>query len=246
MDTQFTISTVIPVYNGERYLVEAIQSVLAQTLPPTEIIVVNDGSTDSTAQVAAQFKDEIQYLYQPNAGVATARNAGLRTAQGDFISFLDADDLWSRNKQARQLACLLENPHIGIVMGLTQCLRRVDSAHGESTFERFQSPWFPPSMGSMLIRKGVFEQVGLFDESLRQSEDLDWMMRAREQEIVIQQLQCVVQFYRLHGDNITRNRTLREFSAIKKHLARVRRLTDAAASSPDNTGFDPGTQSVKA
>ena len=98
------ISCIVPVYNGERYLGEAIDSILAQTYGPLEIIVVDDGSTDGTAEVVATYGDQVRYLWQPNAGQAAARNHGLSVTQGEFISFLDADDLWHPEKLDRQIA----------------------------------------------------------------------------------------------------------------------------------------------
>jgi glycosyltransferase involved in cell wall biosynthesis len=100
--TPNTITAIIPVHNGERHLAEAIQSVLAQTLPPGEIIVVDDGSTDASAAIAQSFGAPVRVLAQPNLGPAAARNLGLAHATGDLLAFLDADDLWTPNKLARQ------------------------------------------------------------------------------------------------------------------------------------------------
>src|SRR5262245_47159032 len=97
------ISCVVPVYNGERYLREALDSIQAQTYRPIEIIVADDGSTDGTAAVAAEYDHKVRYLFQPNAGTAAACNLGLQAARGDFIAFLAADDLWHRDKLLRQI-----------------------------------------------------------------------------------------------------------------------------------------------
>ncbi len=97
------ISCIVPVFNGERYLAEALESIFAQTHRPIEIIVIDDGSTDGTPDVAARFKSSIKYIRQTNAGPPAARNRGLSEAESDFIAFLDADDLWHPEKLARQL-----------------------------------------------------------------------------------------------------------------------------------------------
>ena len=99
------VSAIIPVYNCERYLAEAIESVLAQTYRPIGIIVVDDGSTDGSADVAKSFTDpQVRYFYQPNSGQGAARNQGTNLARGSFFTFLDADDLWTDNKLELQLA----------------------------------------------------------------------------------------------------------------------------------------------
>ena len=92
------ISCIVPVFNGERYLAEALDSILAQTWRPLEVIVVDDGSTDGTAHIAAGYGAEVSYIHQANAGPAAARNRGLDAARGEFIAFLDADDLWHKDK----------------------------------------------------------------------------------------------------------------------------------------------------
>ena len=98
------ISCVVPVFNGERYLGEALDSILAQTYRPLELLVVDDGSTDGAAALVTRYRDQTRPLFQPNAGQAAARNLGLSVARGEFVAFLDADDLWHPEKLARQMA----------------------------------------------------------------------------------------------------------------------------------------------
>src|SRR5262249_2428536 len=106
------ISCIVPVFNGERYLREALDSILAQTYQPLELIVLDDGSTDGTAALVAGYGERIRYLWQANAGEAGARNRGLSIAQGEFVAFLDADDLWHPEKLRRQLARLHDRPEL--------------------------------------------------------------------------------------------------------------------------------------
>jgi glycosyltransferase involved in cell wall biosynthesis len=108
------ISCIVPVYNSERYLGETLDSILAQTYRPLEIIVVDDGSTDGTAAVAAGYGHRVRYVRQANAGEAAARNRGLNVAEGEFVAFDDADDLWHPEKLERQVARLEHRPEIDL------------------------------------------------------------------------------------------------------------------------------------
>ncbi len=105
------VSVIIPVYNGERYLAEAIGSVLAQTYTPFELIIIDDGSSDNSSGIARSFK-EVRYYHQSNQGVAAARNAGISFAHGGFIAFLDQDDIWMHDKLSVQMDYLLQHPEV--------------------------------------------------------------------------------------------------------------------------------------
>jgi len=111
-----TVSIVIATYNLGRYLGETLSSVLAQTHPDREVIVIDDGSTDDTAARIAPFRDRIAYVVQPHAGLAAARNHGLRLARGDYVAVIDADDLWAPEKLATQVAIARRLPHCGMVL----------------------------------------------------------------------------------------------------------------------------------
>lgn len=220
------ISVIIPVYNGERYLAEAIRSVLEQTLPPDEIIVVDDGSTDGSARVVAQMAGQsrlpIRYVHQVNQGPSAARNRGVRSTDADLIAFLDADDIWDLRKQEIQAAHLFANPAVFIVWGFIQMF-----AVEGTTLVPLHTPWHGPNLGSALFRREVFESVGDFDETMRLSEDLDWYLRARELEIPQSVLTDVVLWYRRHEENmwLGQDRSLRSsLLAVKKRLDRRRAL----------------------
>src|SRR5580704_8461828 len=124
-----SISCIVPVYNGARFLAEALESILAQTLPPTEIIVVDDGSTDATREVARAYTRHVFYVRQPHAGPASARNCGVGLATGDFLSFLDADDLWHAEKLERQMHALEANPAAGLCVTYLQDFWVEELAH---------------------------------------------------------------------------------------------------------------------
>ena len=114
------VSCIIPVFNGARFLGEAVDSILAQTYRPCEVIVVDDGSTDATGDVIAGYGERVVAVRQPNRGEAAARNAGVRAARGALVAFLDADDLWGPEKLTRQAAKLGEDPRIDL------CFTRLD------------------------------------------------------------------------------------------------------------------------
>lgn len=226
------VSVIIPVYNGAPFLAEAVQSVRRQEHAPLEIIVVDDGSTDATAQVAAGFGRGIRYTYQPNRGPAAARNTGLRLAGGDVIGFLDADDLWTDRCLAVLLGHLESSPGVDLVMGYTQLIRAAHAAADGSGFEEVASPWPVLSLGSTLIRRSAFDVVGLFDERMPYSEDVDWFLRAKEATLSLLIVSDVVQLYRRHKDNLTNRTGLtnRHFvQALKQSLDRRRRQADGPA-----------------
>jgi glycosyltransferase involved in cell wall biosynthesis len=199
------ISVIIPVFNGERFIAEAIQSVLNQNYEPLEMIVVDDGSTDATADVVKTFGEKIRYIYQENGGVAKARNTGLNAASGDYIAFLDADDLFCNNKLNIQLKIFEEYLSLGIAFGYSS---RCNYTGQNTDYEivNHSDKCFTFTLGSMLISKSVFDSVGNFDEEMKQAEDLDFLFRAKESGFPIAVHPEITQIYRQHDKNITRNR----------------------------------------
>lgn len=182
------VSVIIPTYNRRELVQRAIASVLSQTRPVEEIIVVDDGSDDGTGEALAQaFGDRVRCVRQANAGVSAARNHGLRLARGRFIALLDSDDEWLPEKTQRQVAWLDAHPGFGMVL----CdVMRMDAQHRE--FDRFRRREQLPEDGrvlkwvllnpalapaSMMMRREVYESVGGFDESLPTGEDLDYHLR---------------------------------------------------------------------
>ncbi len=197
------VSVLIPAFNAERYLAEAIESALAQTWAPVELIVVDDGSSDATAEVARGFGDRVRYERQRNAGIGAARNRCLDLARGDQLAFLDADDVWERDKLARQLAALgsgSERPEL--VFGHVR---------------QFVSPELPPEErarlvcppdpqpgylpGAMLASGPAVERVGRFRTDLHVGEFVDWMARARDLGLRELMLDATVLRRRLHDAN---------------------------------------------
>jgi glycosyltransferase involved in cell wall biosynthesis len=173
------ISVIIPAYTAARYLPDAVASIRRQQYAPVEIIVVDDGSTDGTDQVVAQWSD-VRYHHQENGGVSLARNVGIRLARGEIYAFLDADDLWTDDHLALLLPPLLANPQLRFVWGSSRWVRCADDGVGlrEQEMEIESQPLFLVMAG--LYRPEAFAEAGLFDESLRQTEDTDWIAKARQ------------------------------------------------------------------
>lgn len=234
-DRQLSVSIVIPVYNGEKFLDSVIYHVKNQNYHPIEIIVIDDGSTDKTAEVAAKFQDSIRYVYQENRGPAAARNHGIKIAKGEAIAFLDVDDLWSHDKLQLQACYLAANPSVEIVQGLIQQMKLSQiTTDGEAIFAADYNPYNYINLGSALYRKSVFERVGLFDETLKFGEDVDWFIRAWENRIEKVVLEQVTLFYRLHRSNMTLGKNLVELGFVKiykKHLDRCRNRGNLPSSS---------------
>lgn len=203
------VSVIIPVYNGERYLAEAIDSSLAQTYQPMEIIVVDDGSTDKSANIAKSFKD-VRYYQQTNQGVSVARNVGLASVRGGFIAFLDADDIWTPNKLDTQINYLLKHPHVGY----TITNQKIIMEHGTSVPTFFNKellqkdhPGFVPS--SLVARKVVFEQIGGFDATyVNEGEDIEWFARAKDAGIPMVIHKETLLHRRMHKSNISLHRRM--------------------------------------
>lgn len=224
------VSVIIPSYNGGRYLTEAIESILAQEYRPIEVIVVNDGSADNTETIAGRYGDRIIYTRQENRGPAAARNRGLQMSHGKVIGFLDADDLWSRNKLSRQLS-LLADVSVEIVLGLSQPMKLRMEADGRSTFENWYGPYCALLFGAAVFRRSVFDKVGLLDETLHHGEDTDWFMRARERGVSMTITEEVSLFYRHHESNMTLDSVARKrffILALKKSLDRRRHEGDGS------------------
>jgi glycosyltransferase involved in cell wall biosynthesis len=224
-DHRALVSAIIPVYNGERYLADAIRSVLEQEHRPLELIVVDDGSSDGSAAVARAFPD-VRYHYQPNGGIGAARNRGLELAQGTFIAFLDADDVWPLHKLALQVQAFIIDPGLDIVSG------HVEQFHSPELDEtvkwRIRCPSDPlpgHAFGAMLIKRESFLRVGPVSIVRTKAECVDWCLRAAELGLRLAMLADVVLRRRLHEDNhgIQHRQELADYAhALKASLDRRR------------------------
>ncbi len=210
------ISCIVPVLNGDRFLGESLESILSQSYRPLEVIVVDDGSTDGTAEVVAAFGDRVTYWWQATAGAAAARNLGLKMAQGEFISFLDADDLWHPEKLARQVARLRQRTDIDLCLTCFQNVWMPELAEEEKRYQEhpLSRPSSAYSLCTLLARRAVFERFGNFNKDLRHGENLIWFFGAAERGAVIEILPDVLMYRRFHLNNLTRNNGLDGFFPI--------------------------------
>jgi glycosyltransferase involved in cell wall biosynthesis len=208
------VSVIIPAYNAAHFLAKAVASVERQGYSPLEIIVIDDGSTDNTAEVVRSLRSVDRYLRQENAGPATARNRGIEIAQGEFIAFLDADDEWPAGKLDLQVGRLRAEPQLDVVLGRIQYIPLPGGVMVDIEFEGEDHTITHVHLGSGVYRRRVFERVGLFDESLRYSEDVDWFMRAREEDVSMVILAQVTLLYQLHASNMTRGKSYRDLNII--------------------------------
>jgi len=222
------VSVVIPAYNAEKYIEEAINSVLNQTFQDFEVIVIDDGSQDSTKEKVLNYSDSrIKYIYKENGGPSTARNAGIKNAKGEYIAFLDYDDIWMPQKLERQLAKFSLEPDLGLVYSWVQSINPDGSTrfvsepenegwvHNEIILDNFQHN------GSIqLVKKECFEKAGYFDESLLNAQDWDmWIRLAKYYKFGV--VKEILVRYRVRSDSLSkRHRRLNKafIRIMDKHL----------------------------
>ena len=210
-----TVSVVIPAYNCGRYLPETIESALSQTLPPLEVIVIDDGSTDDTAEVLRRYEGRIRYIHQRNMGISAARNAGIRVARGSLIAFLDADDVWLPSMLAQQCEALRRTgagvAHTGFYNWDSTTGKRVPPVRDNSLFDGYcYRKFFWNETGdpasAFMVRRSCFDAVGLFDEEIPGGccEDLEmWTRLSRRFSFTYVDAPLVLR--RQHESNITRH-----------------------------------------
>jgi len=223
------VSVIIPAYNGDRYIGAAIDSVLEQTYPDYEIIVVDDGSMDNTDQVVKQYGNRVRYLSQRNQGVAASRNFGLAAALGDYIAFLDQDDVFLPHKLASQVELLDRDSELGIVNSGWQICGDRDLNNSDPASAAVQpwqqipdlTPanliiWKPVFLGAMLFRRDWLERSGGFDTSLEQTPDVELVMRLAKMGCPAAWVEQITVKYRQHEDNASKNSLLqaRELNKI--------------------------------
>jgi glycosyltransferase involved in cell wall biosynthesis len=207
------VSVVIPTHNYGRFICETIESALAQSYSPIEIVVVDDGSTDDTPQRLAVYGHRVRYIYQPNRGVSAARNNGIAAARGELIAILDSDDLWLPEKLEQQVAVWVREPDSGLVaterFAIDETGRRLDYDKERCSREGFREltmrdllelPAFSPS--SVLARKDVLQAVGGFDEGVIGVEDMEMWVRVAARFRVLR-LNATLTAQRFHSKSLS-------------------------------------------
>jgi len=223
------VSVVITVFNGEKYLREAVESVLAQTYGSFEVILIDDGSTDNSAAIAKNFSSQLRYFYQENRGQGFAMNRAIELSIGSFLAFLDADDLWKEDKLLRQMAAFDDNPDVDMVFGQVEQFYSSELDENHRKRIRIPARVMPGFFkGCMLIKRDSFFRVGAFDTRWKLGDFIDWYLRATEEGLTSIMLNEILLLRRIHADNTgIRERRLRpEFSRILKASLDRRRVKD--------------------
>lgn len=224
-DRRPRVSVVVPVYNGAPFLAEALASVLAQSYEPLEVVVVDDGSSDSSARVAMSFAG-VRCLRQPNRGVAAARNAGVAASSGELVAFIDQDDRWTPAKLRRQVPYLQGHPGTGFCLAhqrfvLEPGARRPSWLRAE-LLDADPVGYLP---GTLVVRRTVLDRVGPFDETNPIASDTDWFLRAKDAGIAMAILPEVLLERRIHRDNQsaqTSSGTRQLLEAVRRSIHRQR------------------------
>lgn len=223
------VSVVIPVYNSERYINEAIDSLIKQSFQDYEIIAIDDGSTDGTANVVKKYAGKVKYIYQQNMGPASARNRGIKEANGRYIAFLDADDVSEKDRLETQVNAFKKNKDAGLVYSSLSFINekgnKISGIHRSKQYdsETFLGKMFTRnimvSASVVMARKSLIEELGGFDENIHLSEDYDmWLRMAKNNSIVYIDVPLVR--YRRHSNNASINREenkTNEAKSILKH-----------------------------
>jgi glycosyltransferase involved in cell wall biosynthesis len=211
-----TISVIIAAYNAADTLAQTLASVRDQTLLPDEIIVVDDGSTDQTAQIAVAALDAIRVIRQNNRGGAAALNVGVKLATGDTLAFVDADDLWERDKLAMQARVLAEQPELDGVFGHVSTF--LCPTNDQETNKRYRLPDGPEPawlLGAMLLRRRCFECLEAFAENLSAGFFIDWYDRARRAGMNFYMMPNVVLHRRIRPGSLSHRSHKRDVAMVE-------------------------------
>ena len=214
------VAAIVPLFNGRRFIREAIDSILGQELRPREIIVVDDGSSDGGGEAVARYP-EVRLVRQPNGGEAAARNRGIRESSEPLIAFLDQDDLWQPRKLAVQVPALEADPSIDMVFGQHRLIVEDDTRwFRQDALGKSLTAELP---GSLLVRRSAFDRIGPFREDMQRGSDVDWILRARDAGMNLLLVEEVLLLRRMHGANSSIDGELFTSELLRAARASVRR-----------------------
>ena len=223
------VSCIIAVRNGEQYLAEAIDSIRAQTYTDTELIVIDDGSTDGSAKVAAAYEGA-RVVSQPPSGHAAARNRGVREARGTLLAFLDADDLWRPDKLAHQVARFEDRPELDVSVTHLHMFWAPHLAAEEASYRARADVDVPGFIFSTtMVRRATFDRFGMLDESLRHAPITEWFARVKDGGGEVEVLPDILVDRRMHETNISR---LNMATSHDEHLRLVKARLDRRRGRP--------------
>ncbi|WP_108880277.1 glycosyltransferase [Anderseniella sp. Alg231-50] len=240
MNANPNISVIMPVRNGELFVADAIKSIQTQSVAVTEIHVINDGSTDATAEIVsalARTDSSIIVHDGPQKGPGPARNVGLRRATGEVIAFLDSDDLWPAGKLQTQVARLVAKPDVSMVSGFVLYFDKQIENGLEPASDARTSEIFHVHLGATIYRRNVFDEVGLFDETFTYSEDVDLMLRIREASLPFTIMNEITLYYRRHDNSMTTTLTTTEKRDFHRSLINSLKRRKAAGITEPLTPF---------
>lgn len=229
------LSVIVPIYNAASFIVPALESIIAQSGIHLEIIAVNDGSTDNSLEsllLWGQGRSNFRLIDQTNSGPGQARNSGIAVAQGQFIAFLDADDLWPPDSLKTRLQAF-DDGSSDAVLGLTQTFTTKDEAHLQLHFEGSAFRFL--NVGAGLFKRESFERSGIFSPTMNGSEDVDWFLRARDNGLKLKAIETVTLWHRRHENNLTRGQSLSNLDfhlALKRSLDRRRAIRMLETTAP--------------
>jgi glycosyltransferase involved in cell wall biosynthesis len=208
------VSCIVPTRNGAKHLGETLRSLVEQTWRPLEVLVVDDGSTDGSAVIAAGFGPPVRVATLRASNPVTARNHGIRCAKGEFLSFLDHDDLYTPDKLALQMAAFEADPALDVCVGMVQRFRQATAEHRQE----FVGGPIPGYLTiTMLARRRAFDRVGLLDPQNFYSDSAEWFLRARALGIAVRLLDRTLVFHREHAGN----RSLTHGDASRRDFLRL-------------------------
>lgn len=221
--TAMRISVVIPAFNAARTIDETIASVLAQERPPDEILVIDDGSTDDTGKRAARLSPRIRVLGQVNLGQPAAVNHGIREAAGTHLAFIDADDLWSTDKLARQEAAFTAEPALDAAFGHMRSFACPSATADE--LRRWHIPSEPQPgwlLGTLLMKRTAIDRVGMLDERFRIGAPIEWFARMHDRNLNLRMLNAVTMHRRVHAGSLSQRSDTRDKGYLQLVKARLR------------------------
>ena len=220
------ISVIVPVYNGAAYLAETLDGVFAQTRPADEIVIVDDGSTDSSPDILRAFGSRLSVIRQENQGVAAARNVALTHASGDLICFIDQDDLWPADRNRLLVDALQADPAAEVAAGLVEM--RYERPGPPDRNENLDTMHREFYLGSLCSRAGLFRTLGLLNTNVGYADDTDFLIRRLEAKTKTVYLNETTLIYRIHPNNFSSDRSVSQFyflAALHKSLKRRRNAT---------------------
>lgn len=220
------ISVIIPIYNGSKYIEETLQSIAEQTYPAIEVVIIDDGSTDNTAEIVK--KHDVTYVYQENKGVSAALNLGVEVAKGDYIASIDADDLWDKNKSTKQMELFQADADLDIAFcHLEQFIcPKVDPTEMKLYIPENVKVLEGYSSITMLAKSSVFQRVGLFNTAFSFGDFVEWYSRAKDAGIKSIMHPDIMAYRRIHKSNVGHNTTDARQDYMEIVKARLKRLRE--------------------